>query len=268
MGDFDTQAIVQSLGGNDIEFPAYAIVGMPFPFHEPFDYPAGDLRATTPTIIQNAGNGANNPIQVLAGSLVPPDPSLTTAGNKASMGNFGDSDQFNLFFSDQVGSGAYYLSFLLNVTQAPTAVVETGSQVSTFIELRRFDASQTLGTLARAGMLGINGTGNASTYALSFTTETRDPDVPTVTLNVGQTYFIVLKYEIVDGPNNDVTTVWGRPDAGVVHRRRGRNGYDYAGGEYLGLRRGRFHRDGAVYPERQYAGSAVPDRRDPGVGCV
>ncbi|MHC1737156.1 MAG: T9SS type A sorting domain-containing protein [Ignavibacteriaceae bacterium] len=171
------------------------------PAVEHFNYSAGELRTvgTNWTRI----SGTKNDLYVVEGNLTYTNYPMSATGRQVQITSSGaDDDKFS--FTTQSADGIkVYASFLLNVTNttglgagAYFAMLGTGSiSFTTRLFIRLDGTGFNLGLARNSGTVGAWGS---------------------TTLSVGETYLIVLGYEIVSGTYNDIARVWINPNLSGV----------------------------------------------------
>jgi len=157
---------------------------------EDFDYTAGDDLSTKGWA---SHSGSSNPILVTSPGLTFNGYIGSGIGLAAGVNNTGYD--LNKSFGAQT-SGTLYTSFLVNATASITAGIyffhyydpnaATAHRARTFISTATEEGKMTVG--------------------LSFNSTT--PTNMTTTLNFGQTYLFVAKYEIIDGELNDKVSLY------------------------------------------------------------
>lgn len=157
---------------------------------EDFDYTAGDDLATKGWV---AHSGTSKPILVTNPGLTFTGYVGSGIGNAAGVNNTGYD--LNKSFGAQT-TGTIYTSFLVNATAGTASGVYffhyVDAAVSSAYRARTFISNAT-----EAGKM---------TVGLSFNSTT--PTNMTTTLNFGQTYLFVAKYEIIEGATNDKVSLY------------------------------------------------------------
>lgn len=178
---------------------------------EQFDYPAGGLYNTGGWLMY--GSNPESPINVVAGSLVYDGYSSATTGGCVALGNTASGqDLFKaLDNGKEVSAGSVYISFLVNVSSAPT------SAQAYFFCL--FSQSKTgikdKGSTSEYGKVFATAT-DANTYKLGITRSAAESKLVNSdkALEFGRTYLVVLKYTFVSGNTNDIVELYVNPVAG------------------------------------------------------
>lgn len=162
---------------------------VPFPFSEEFDFLANENLTLHGWVAHSAAG--TNPNTVNDGGLIFPGYPSSGIGNAALIS--GNSEDIHRLFP-LVTSGSVYVSFMMNVTGAPTGY---------FFHLAP-NPHNTFDFRARVWVKtnGSNGLAVGFSYASSDTTFT-DFDY-----SLGDTLLVVAKYEIVDGALNDVVSLY------------------------------------------------------------
>ncbi len=176
---------------------------------EHFDYPAdAEIRdfGWTPH-----SAGATNPLLVTNGGLSwnQTDYLGSGVGNAVAVDNTGSDE--NRPLSSWVNSGSLYVSFLMNV---PTEV--TSGNAGFFFHLGQYSNTavpdfSSISNMFR-GRTYVAPGNSAETYrvGLNFNAAAVPTDAENLSgeLNVGETYLEVLKYEVVEGDNNDLVSIY------------------------------------------------------------
>lgn len=179
-----------------------------------FAIPASAVSLFTATFPYSPGNlgtvgsgdgwsGSNSGVTVETGSLDGAAHGLpSSAGNKVTLTTASSAGTFNQF-SAGVATGAVYYSFLLRVN-ATTGLDGTGKVVTGL--LRAGSASSYYADV----WLRLNG-GDVEVGLSKLRAGTTWHSAP---LAVGQTHFLVVRYQFVAGSNNDGVALWVNPLAG------------------------------------------------------
>jgi PKD repeat protein len=151
---------------------------------ENFSYPAGDL-ITSWGWTAHSGGGTQ-PITVNNGGLTFTGYIDSGIGNAALVDNTGEDD--NKTFTVQT-SGVVYVAFMVNVTTTAAGYFFHlgGSPIGTIFRGKVF--------MDATNHFGVSVGSNTGTFATS-------------TYNLGTTYLLVLKYEIVSGTTNDIVSLF------------------------------------------------------------
>ncbi|MEO8230912.1 MAG: T9SS type A sorting domain-containing protein [Ignavibacteriota bacterium] len=162
---------------------------IPFPFSEEFDFAANDNLTLHGWVAHSAGG--TNPNTVNDGGLIFPGYPSSGIGNAALIS--GNSEDIHRLFP-LVSSGSVYVSFMMNVTGAPTGY---------FFHLAP-NPHNTFDFRARVWLKtnGSNGLAVGFSYASSDTTFTN------FDYSLGDTLLVVAKYEVVAGDSNDVVSLY------------------------------------------------------------
>ncbi|MDR0370334.1 MAG: Ig-like domain-containing protein, partial [Prevotellaceae bacterium] len=168
---------------------------------ENFNYPVGDALTDHGWEVTDAGG--TNPILVGQGSLTY-DGYLPNEGNHAVMGTSGEDIYLpfdETVFPDVDGSGTLYAAFVMNVSAIfgnPSYPIHFNRTVSSFFGKLCLKSSETGFTVA------IEPSGNPG-GSTSWHNQT---------LNFGENYLFVLKYEKIAGEWNDVMSLYINPVPG------------------------------------------------------
>ncbi len=174
-----------------------------------FDYPAGDQIRDHGWTPHSAGN--TNPLLVTDfGLSLEQTPYLGSGiGNAVAIDNTGSDE--NKPFSEDVTSGSVYASFLMMV---PEEVNE--SNAGFFFHLGQYNNVQdpdltNISNMFRGRTFVAPGS-SPDTYrvGLNFNAAAvpTDPANLTAELNLNETYLAVLKYEVVEGEDNDLVSIY------------------------------------------------------------
>lgn len=183
---------------------------------ENFNYSTGNLYGQGTSIDPTGlgwiryGSHTANVIQVVDGALSYAGYQETATGKAARITNGGTTDedlQF-AFSKDPITSGSFYASMLVNITDAGQ-----GDKPAYFIAF-------TGKTSSKGWVDGVNSTeygrifsikSGEGKFQLGISKNNAAPSVTTEDLDLGKTYLLVLKYEFIDGSNNDITSLWVNP---------------------------------------------------------
>ncbi|MCI7576504.1 MAG: DUF6383 domain-containing protein [Bacteroidales bacterium] len=182
---------------------------------ENFNYSTGNLYGQGTSIDPTGlgwiryGSHTANVIQVVDGALSYAGYQETATGKAARITNGGTTDedlQF-AFSKDPITSGSFYASMLVNITDAGQ-----GDKPAYFIAFT--------GKTSKGWVDGVNATeygrifsikSGEGKFQLGISKNNAAPSVTTEDLDLGKTYLLVLKYEFIDGSNNDITSLWVNP---------------------------------------------------------
>ena len=164
-----------------------------FPFYEEFDYPVSSKLVD---YCWGAHSGAGtNSISVTAGSITYPGYLSSGIGNQVTLTTTGED--VNRQFLVQT-SGTVFFSFLVNVTSATTAgdyFFHVGQSV--------------IGTTYR-GRVFVKKDANDK-LAFGVAQSTTPVNYSDFVYDLNTTYLIVLRYEIIEGASNDVSSIYINP---------------------------------------------------------
>lgn len=190
-------------------FACFTIHGQNVWLTEHFDYQAGDQIRDYGWNPHSAGD--NNPLLVSDGGLSWNQTAYlgSGVGNAVAVSNTGSDE--NKTFSEDVTSGSVYASFLMMV---PEEVTE--SNAGFFFHLGQYDnvADPDFNDISNRfrGRTFVAPGSTAETYrvGLNFNAAAvpTDPENLTAELNINETYLAVLKYEIVEGDDNDLVSIY------------------------------------------------------------
>jgi len=155
---------------------------------ENFDYTAGDF-LTDHGWIAHSGGGTN-PMTVVSPSLVFPGQPTSGIGNAAWMDNNGE-DVHKLFTS--VTTGAVYTSIMV--------VVNASGSASYFMHY-----ATNPHTFSYRGRVWVDDDASNVAFGLSFTSSGQL--YTGFNYNFGETYLLVLKYEVIAGADNDMVSLY------------------------------------------------------------
>lgn len=160
-----------------------------------------------------AGSNPNDPIKVSQGSLVYQGYMDEPVGNSVKLVDTASGQDLMRFFDNgtKINSGSIYASMLINVES-----IEDGTPAYFFGFFPETNAGISDGKApTEYGRIFAKGADDAHYHlyvgrggAFSKTTEC------TTDLAYGTTYFVVLKYQIVEGYTNDVVSLWVNPATG------------------------------------------------------
>ncbi|HOH98212.1 MAG TPA: endonuclease [Candidatus Cloacimonadota bacterium] len=186
----------ESVGANSNVIEASTEAAEGLLLEENFAYTAGLL--LTETGNWNNHSGTSNYIPVVASNLTYTSyPSIT--GNSASLTTTGED--VNRTFATQ-NSGSVYTSFLVNVTSAQT----TGDYIFHYIP-------ETYNTLFFRGRVFIQKESSSNNFRFGLSNGGAIASAVSTgyDYSYGNTYLVVLKYDFVEGDNNDVVSMWVNP---------------------------------------------------------
>jgi len=168
---------------------------------ENFDYTAGTLLTENGWINHS---GTTNFIQVNPGSLAYPGYLSSNIGNSAKLLNNGED--VDKAWTDSVVTGSVYASFLVNVEAASTGeyFFHFGNKAfsPSYYRARVYVKQAANGNLA---------------FGLSKNIISTVPAVYSDSVyNLNTTYLVVVKYEFVDGADNDIVKLWINPAAAAT----------------------------------------------------
>lgn len=161
---------------------------VPFPFVEDFDFPAGDNLTFHGWTAHSSGG--TNPQTVDVSGLTFTNYPSSGIGNSALLDNTSE-DTHRLF--DEVTSGTVYYSLMVKVDAIATGY---------FIHL----APNPHNTFDFRARLWITGTG--SNYGIGLSYASSDTLFTPHEYITGTTYLCVVKYEVVDGTQNDIASLY------------------------------------------------------------
>ena len=161
---------------------------VPLPFVENFDYAADD-NLTLHGWVSHSGGGTQ-PQTVVSPGLTFTGYASSGIGNAALLDNTGEDN--NRLFTP-VASGTVYMSFMVKVDAAATGY---------FIHY----GSSPFSTANYRGRVWVQGSGSSLAFKLSFSSS--DTTATPYDYTVGETYLMVVKYEIVDGTLNDIVSLF------------------------------------------------------------
>jgi hypothetical protein len=208
----------------------HAVVAKGFPVTEQFDYPVGGLASVegySQYSVSNGNGGAMggtaSPIQIVADTLST-STLAASAGNKIVLNGVASGEALRFPLPEFVSSGALYASMLVNVTTVPpSAGSPAGNPEAVLFCFDKVNWNNvTLGDpqgrlLIRQGttpsffQLGCNA-------GIRYNSNAPANGVWSGNLTPGQTYFVVLKYDIIEPLNNQVrdwVTLWINPTPGA-----------------------------------------------------
>lgn len=157
------------------------------PYYENFEYTAGDNLTSHGWVAHSAGG--TNPITVNNGALTFPGYPSSGIGNAALL--FGNSEDDHRLFESQT-TDSVYMAFMVNVADNPNGY---------FLHF-----STNPYTFDYRGRIFVEGTNPNLEFGLSFSTET--PIITANNYSLSTTYLVVLKYTLVDGPDNDQVSLY------------------------------------------------------------
>lgn len=165
-----------------------------------FDYPTGNLGNTYPTSGWVA-TGTENDLIVVSGNLAYSNYPMPATGNQIQVSNT-STDDYQLQFTN-VTNTKIYASFLLNVFNS-TGLNTDGDVFTGLGDFNNIYAS------ARVWIR--NGSVIGTYYNLGLSKNDNEKFGFSGDLSFGQTYLVVICYEVVSGPVNDIARLWVDPD--------------------------------------------------------
>ncbi len=179
--------------------------------NENFDYPVGDLYGQGPWV--KYGTVITNPVQVVDNALTYTGYQDAAIGKAVNLSNAKSSQKLVAKFTegdDAIKEGALYFSALINVKQVDDA--EKGNYFICFVQ--KVGATTNVGD-GKSGtefgkLLALKGSGEnkfklgVDRYSIKtvFTEEEYD---------INKTYLVILKYQFVEGSNNDEVSIFVNP---------------------------------------------------------
>lgn len=180
--------------------------------NENFDYPAGNLYGQGGWV--KIGKFAEAPIQVGATPLVYPGYQSAAAGSAVTLAGNNNAQDEKLWIAplgDNVTEGTFYASMLVKVTEATADM----NYFFNFV----YANSSGFGDGKSGGYYGhilVTAGDTPGKYKLGIAkSQTTMQATYAQELNLGETYLMVLKYEIVSGNSNDVLSFWLNPATGL-----------------------------------------------------
>ncbi|MFN3756256.1 MAG: putative metal-binding motif-containing protein, partial [Flavobacterium sp.] len=179
---------------------------------EQFEYPAGDFLIDNGWFAHSASG--TNSVAVSTSGLNWSGYVASGIGNAALVTNTGED--VNKPFSSYPTEGSVYASFLMRVN-APFAASGSGF----FFHLGYYNNTSTpvftsLNTAFRARTFVLQGTNPSTQFKLGLSFNTNDATGSTDDLVIGQTYLVVVKYEFIDGANNDEVSLFVFPEGANI----------------------------------------------------
>lgn len=151
----------------------------------------------------------SNPILVEQGALAYAGYKTTSSGKAAKIIGNNESNNERVkyaFNAEGYTDGAYYCAFLVNITKASSGSVYFFSWATT---TRTGWEDQKMGS--EYGRVFTVPSSTEGKVALGFGRNSASPTATTAEFDLNTTHLVVLKYEFVDGSNNDITTMWLDP---------------------------------------------------------
>jgi hypothetical protein len=170
---------------------------------EDFDYPDGNALTEHGWFAHSAAE--TNPILVSVPGLNWAGYIGSAAGNSALVNNTGQD--VNKPFPANISSGKAYSSFLIRINSASTTGFFFHYGYYTNNETPNAEFSN-LATAFRARTFVTQGTNAETQFKLGLSFNTTSALGETVDLNIGETYLVVVKYEFIDGPDNDEVSLY------------------------------------------------------------
>ena len=170
------------------------------PTEDHFNYPLGNLGNTYPASGWFASS-AENDLFVVIGNLGYTNYPMPATGNQIQISNSA-ADDYKLQFTN-VANTKIYASFLLNVFNS-TGLNNDGD---VFAGIGDFN-----GIYASSRIWIRNGSITGTNYNLGLSKNDNEKFGFTGDLSFGQTYLVVVGYEVVAGPANDMARLWINPD--------------------------------------------------------
>ncbi|MCM1107517.1 MAG: choice-of-anchor J domain-containing protein [Clostridium sp.] len=189
---------------------------------ESFRYSAGNLYGQG-NWLRN-GKQAEAPIQLVPQPLAYPGYQTAAAGFAVELGGEGNAQDERLMkrFVEEgepkmfgIKEGSLYMSALVNVKEAGGIATTEQMYILGFIpESTSGNKDQVSYSLySRLFVIGSETEGKFK-FGLSKANGNAEPEATTEELNLGETYLVVMKYEIVEGTGNDIVTLWINPATG------------------------------------------------------
>ena len=173
---------------------------------ENFDYNTGNLYGQGNWL--QYGSTEENPLQVVSSQLVYDGYQKLPLGKSVQFVGLGSQDQDlkKQISTDRILSGAVYVSALISVQTAPTGDVYALSLIS---PVSSGFTDKSSGT-DNARMFLCKGDTEGS-FKVGVGKNAANATSKSADLKLNTTYLVVMKYEIVDGTNNDICSVWVNP---------------------------------------------------------
>ncbi len=171
-----------------------------------FDHPAGDT-LTNHGWYEHSGNGAN-PILVSATGLNWLGYIGSSVGGSAAVTNTGQD--INKPFIENIDSNAVYASFLINVP-APFGPEGAGFFFHYGFYTNNLTPDAAFSNVAtgfRARTFVLEGNDPSTQFKLGLSFNTNAASGLSSDLEIGVTYLVVVKYEFIDGPDNDEVSLY------------------------------------------------------------
>jgi hypothetical protein len=178
---------------------------------ENFSYDAGALATTSGgTWVAFSGAGVQ-PILVSDGNLSHPGYSASDIGRKVSLAAIKGSaeDAYHDFTNITVEGSTIYAAFLLNVIDTVYLAANSNTAGEYFVAF--IPGTSTSNYVAR---IAIRKGSSGNTYQLGIKAGqagTQTPEWVGDDLNPGETYLVVMSYQIVTGITNDIGKLWINP---------------------------------------------------------
>ena len=175
------------------------------PTEDHFNYPLGNLGDTYPSSgwLVTRGYGDNPDLFVVANNLTYSNYPMAASGNQIQLSITSDDD-YTLQFTN-VSNSKIYVSFLLNVSNS--SGLEDPPNGGVFAGLGNIS-----NTFASARVWIRNGSITGTYFNLGLSKNNNEKFGFSGDLTIGQTYLVVIGYEVVDGPLNDIASLWIDPD--------------------------------------------------------
>ena len=189
-------------------------VGARVVINEIFDYAAGPLVGNSAWHRFNTNN-TGDPVQLAGTGLTYAGYQDTATGKSAVLvpGASSSEKPYLAFpsWDDRITSGCVYLSLLMNVTSPgnDSYCFAIGSLSKTNFGKDDKSGSDNLRIFTKSGS-------TAGKFCLGFSKNKSTGTYIDAEYDIGTTYLVVLKYEFVDGSNNDVCSIWVNPDTDAI----------------------------------------------------
>ncbi len=175
---------------------------------EQFDYPSGEL-------IRDFGwfphsSDTINPIAVAAEGLSWNQTSYAGSGiGKAAAVNNNGSNE-NRPLSDGVSSGAVYVSFLMNTPEVDASNAGFFFHLGEYSDVDNPDFNSIASAFRARTFTAPGSTPDKFRLGLNFNAAAVPTNENNLTdeLDAGETYLVVVKYQIIDGPGNDLVSLY------------------------------------------------------------
>ena len=176
--------------------------------NESFDYAAGNLYNQGDW--WRYGTATENPIQTTGTGLTYAGYQDENVGRAAELGNLPLSESLVKKFtegSEAITSGTLYYSALIQVKSAE----EEGNSILAFVQ-KTYSSDVADGKKGNEyGKLFVKKGSNDSKFTLGVERYLLSPAMTAEEYDINQTYLVVVKYEFVDGSNNDVISLFVNP---------------------------------------------------------